>query len=337
MTGPASGFVPVLHAGTDTGPDEADTLAAAEAVAAALRRLGCETAVLAVGLDLSVLEALAERAPLAVFNLVEAMRGDDGLIGIVPAVLEHLGVPFTGGRAEAFAATLSKCRTKQSLRAAGLPTPDWSPDGTTCDATRRYIVKADIQHGSAGMDAGSVLPGSRAADEIAARRDRHGIRFFAERFVEGREFNVALMAAREGVRLLPIQEIVFHDCADGRPRIVDFAAKWDPGSENYHRTVRRYGIEQREPVLAGRLAEISLAAWSALSLSGYVRVDFRVDGKGRPYVLEVNVNPAITPDAGLAAAAAQAGLGYDGLVGTILAQAAGRAAVERLPRHLAHA
>ena len=115
------GFVPVIHAGTDDRPDEADTLVAATSVAAALGRLGYETEVMTVGLDLSVLESLAQRPVLAIFNLVEAMRGDDRLIGLVPAVLEHFGFAVTGGSADAFAATLSKCRTKQILRAAGLP------------------------------------------------------------------------------------------------------------------------------------------------------------------------------------------------------------------------
>ncbi|MDA1097848.1 MAG: D-alanine--D-alanine ligase [Proteobacteria bacterium] len=312
------GFVPVLHAATDRSPDEVDTLVAAEAVAAALVRLGYKTEICFVDFDLSRLEDLAARQPLLVFNLVEAMRGDDRLFGIVPAVLEHLGLAFTGGGSADISTTLSKCRTKQLLRAAGLPTAGWSVDGATCEPGSLYIVKADLYHGSVGMDAQSVVTGAKTGAEIADRRRRYGIDFFAEQFIDGREFNVALTAGAGRVKLLPIQEIVFEDFADGQAQIVDYAAKWDPDSTVYHATPRRFGIEAREPMLAKTLAGITLAAWQALSLGGYGRVDFRVDDQGHAFVLEVNINPAIAPDAGMVAAAAEAGMAYDDLIKTIV-------------------
>jgi D-alanine-D-alanine ligase len=325
-------YVPVVHAATTDRPDEADTLAAAEAVAGALSRLGFATDIVALDLDLTPLERTAALKPYAVFNLVEAMRGDDRLIAMVPMLLEHMNLAFTGAGSEAFVLSLAKSRTKQLLVAAGLPTPGWSMEGADCDPDVRYIVKADLQHGSLGMDAGSVVEGRRCAAEIASRSARHATRFFAERFVDGREFNVALIAAGGTVRLLPIQEIVFEGFADDAPRIVDYAAKWDPQATVYHTTPRRFGIERTDPQLAARLEKISRAAWQTFAMTGYARIDFRVDDAGAPFVLEVNMNPAITPDAGFAAAATETGIGYDALIGMIVDDAVCRNRVSKATR-----
>ena len=319
------GCVPVVHAATSERPDEADTIAAAEAVAEALSRLGYDTAIIALDLDVTPLVALAGTKPRAIFNLVEAMRGDDRLIAVVPAVLEHLGMAFTGGGADAFTATISKTRTKQLLQAAGLPVPVGSIDGSGCDAEARYIIKADSQHGSLGMDAGSVVMGADCTTEIAKRSRAYATRFFAEAYIPGREFNVAVLAAGNEPEVLPIQEIIFEDFADDQARIVDYDAKWNPEAAVYHTTPRRFGVERKEPALAGSLAAIAHDAWLALGLSGYARIDFRVDDSGAPFILEANVNPAITPDAGLVAAAAEAGLDYDALVGRIVDEAVNRA------------
>jgi D-alanine-D-alanine ligase-like ATP-grasp enzyme len=122
-------FVPIIHASHADRPDEADTLHAAEAIAAALQRLGYRSEVVALDLDLSALERLAARRPHAIFNLVEAMRGDAALAHLAPAVLEHFALTFTGAGSAACITTLSKLMTKQVLAAQGLPTADWWMEG----------------------------------------------------------------------------------------------------------------------------------------------------------------------------------------------------------------
>jgi D-alanine-D-alanine ligase len=311
-------FVPVIHAGSDDRPDEADTAFAAWSVASALNKLGYQSEVVQLGLDLTPLQSLKERQPLAVFNLVDAINGDDRLVGIVPTVLEHLELPFTGAGSEAFANTRSKCLSKEILRTAGVPSAGWSADGSGCDPSLQYIVKSDALHGSLGMDEKSVVGGAEAAAEIASRTARFGGQFFCEQFIEGREFNVAMMGHGDQARCLPIQEIDFTGFPEDRPRIVDYGAKWDGDDAAYHTTKRRFGLEQSEPALAERLQRISMQAWQALFLNGYARVDFRVDAAGNPYVLEVNVNPAIAPDAGFPAAALEEGVAYDQMVETLL-------------------
>jgi len=95
------------------------------------------------------------------------------------------------------------------------------------------------------------------------------------------------------------------------------APKWDEGSSGYRHTVRRFGVEKDEPALAEKLKSACEKIWSLFHLTGFVRVDFRVRD-GKPMILEINVNPCISPDAGFAAAAEAAGLSYDDLIEAIV-------------------
>jgi D-alanine-D-alanine ligase len=118
-------------------------------------------------------------------------------------------------------------------------------------------------------------------------------------------------------RILPVAEIVYGEMPAGSPRILTFASKWDPDSADYHASV---SVEARDlsPELRGEIERTALAAWRALGLRGYGRVDLRVDDAGRPYVIDVNPNPDLSRDAGLALAASRAGIEYAELVEGIL-------------------
>jgi D-alanine-D-alanine ligase len=312
------GFIPVVHAATEERPDEIDTIMAAEAVSLVLAEIGFLTDIVAVGLDAREIEDLKGRNPSLVFNLVDAVKGDGRLAPEVPAMLDAAGLPYTGANANAWRGTLSKLATKERLAANGLPTPPWSSDGQGFDPGAPVIVKPIWEHGSLGLDDGSVVKATEAAGVVAERETRFQTAHFAEAYVEGREFNLALLQRHRGLRVLPIAEILFEHWRKGRPRIVGYDAKWSPESAAYTGTPRRFGLERYEPDLAARLKELALACWRLFGLSGYARVDFRVDGDGRPWILEVNVNPCLTPDAGFAAAALAAGLSYPLLIGEIV-------------------
>jgi D-alanine-D-alanine ligase len=312
------GFIPVVHAATRQRPDEIDTLLSAEAVAHALGELGFATEIVAVDLDLNHFLALKRRDPLLVFNLVDAVRGDGRLAPVIPSMLDAVGLPFTGAHSDAWLETLSKVATKLKLAREGLPTPGFSVDGARLDPDAKVIVKAVWEHGSLGLDEGSVVKGADAARVIADRVARFGTEHFAESFVEGREFNLSLLEERGRASVLPIAEIVFEDWREGRPRIVGYDAKWTSDSEAYAGTPRRFGLEKTESALAANLEKLAKSCWDLFGLAGYARVDFRVDREGRPTILEVNVNPCLNPDAGFAAAAAQGGLSYRDLIGSII-------------------
>jgi D-alanine-D-alanine ligase len=309
----------ILHSDipADAPPDEQDTLRQAAAIEAALLRRGHEAVCAAFVPSESEMEALVVREnPDVVFNLVETVWGRCLYGPLAPAILVSLGVPFTGAETAAMAACGDKVLTKRMLEAAGLPTPAWSeaPHWRGIDQDR-WIVKSVTEDASLGLDDAAVVSGRKAvvarAQECAAR---HGGRWFAERYVHGREFNVAVIEREGEPHLLPIGEIVFERWDAGKPRIVGYAAKWQEATSEYRDTVRRFGWQKGEAALKETLEQITRDCWTLFGLTGYARVDFRVDPAGRPFVLEVNPNPCLEPDAGLPASSAQAGLAYDDLI-----------------------
>lgn len=311
----------VLHGASADRPDEADTIVQAGMVDDVLRRMGWASTILTVDLDLSKLTRQLTPPPEFVFNLVESLNGDGRLVHLAPAVLEHLGIPFTGAPSAAHFATTDKLLAKRLLRGAGLVTPDWiGPEGWVgeCRADGTAIVKAVSEDASLGIDSGSVVRAAEAPAEMARRAAEYGGAWFAESYIDGREFNVGILADKEGLRVLPIAEILFVDFPADRPRIVDYEAKWIEDSFAYSHTPRRFDLPASDAALLGELGRLALAAFNLFGLKGYGRVDFRVDRNGRPWILEVNANPCLAPDAGFAAAAAQAGLTMDDVIRRIV-------------------
>jgi len=305
----------------DGAPDARDALDQAAYVAAALEDLGVETETLPVGLDLAPLERRVAVAPdTAVFNLVESLGGRAVLIHLVPTLLEALGVPFTGCTAAAQHLSSNKLLAKQRLVDLGLPTPE------LCEVSAHggpWIVKSVWEHASVGLDDASVVADARAAAAlIEKKRAELGGEWFAERYVPGRELNVALLATPDGVRALPVAEIEFDAFPADKPRIVGYAAKWEPESFEYRATPRRFGVE---PALAARVTGLAIDCWHAFGLAGYARVDFRVGADGAPSILEINANPCLSPDAGFAAALAAADIPFATAVSWLLNDAARRA------------
>jgi D-alanine-D-alanine ligase len=276
-----------------------------------------------VALDLASIETLPPRRPLLVFNLVDAINCDGRFAPLVPARLDALGIAYTGCRTSALFQTLSKVGTKLRLAHAGLPTPEWSTDGTRLNRDARVIVKAVWEHGSLGLDETSVMRFADAPRVIAERTLRLKTEHFAEAFVEGREFHLALLERIAGVEVLPIAQIRFGGLGAHAPNIFSYDSKWTPDSPAYSATLRRFGLEKDEPGLAKTLKQFALASWTLFGFNGYARVDFRVDPTGAPFIIDVNPNPYLTPDTEDAAAAAEAGLSYQDLIGSIVESSLG--------------
>jgi D-alanine-D-alanine ligase len=306
----------VLHSdiAADAPPEELDTLIAAEAVAKALTARG-HAAEQAPFRQETLPSLLARTVPEIVFNLVEGVNGQGRLAPIAPDMLAATGARFTGATADAMALTNDKPLTKRKLRDAGLATPDWAVPPAWKDlADGRWIVKAALEDASLGLDDQCVVEGA----QVKARADQCAIRFggdwFAERYVEGREFNIAMLDGR----VLPMAEMCFEQWPEGKPRIVGYDAKWEEDSTGWNGTVRAFGVEQNEPRLAEGLRSACEHVWTLFGLTGFARVDFRVDHQGAPLILEINTNPCISPDAGFAAAAAEAGMSYEALIEAIV-------------------
>lgn len=316
----------------DARPDEADAVKQATQISRALSALGWTSSVMNTGLDLGrALASVRELRPDCVFNLVEALGGDGRMIHFVPTMLQVAGVPFTGADGDAFYLSTQKILAKQWMRQHGIPTLPWFGDGRDAPPSGGpWIVKSVWEHASFGMDDGAVVANAAAARvRIEDCSARLGGRWFAERYIEGAEFNISVLEQNGQPYILPVAEMTFVDYPSGKPKIVGYAAKWDPGAPEYHATVRRF------PALpAGErevLRELAEKCWSAFGLKGYARIDVRLDTDGRPWVLDINANPCLAGDAGFAAAANEVGMPYVTLVKRIV-QAAMRAALPAFPR-----
>ena len=310
----------VLHSDIDKDapPEEQDTIIAAQAVARALDSRGYTVVQAAFRKD-SLGALLEEEAPELVFNLVESVEGKGALATQAQRALRDLGMPFTGTSGEAMDATNDKPATKQKLRDAGLTTADWAegPPWAGLPAGQ-WIVKSALEDASIGLDDGCVVEAALVPARAQACAVKYGGRWFAERFIDGREFNIAVLGPAGRPRILPMAEMIFADWPAGKPRIVGYEAKWADESAASRQTVRRFGVERNEPELAAKIRHLCEKVWEIFGLYGFVRVDFRVDAKGTPFILEINANPGIAPDAGFAAAAAEAGMSYADLIEEIV-------------------
>ncbi|MDZ4183658.1 MAG: hypothetical protein U1D97_01610, partial [Desulfuromonadales bacterium] len=307
--------VVVLYSGLPEGArrDEEDGLVQAELVTETLTVLGHTVLRIPFGLDLADMTlTLRSQNPSLVFNLVESAGGSDRLIHLAPALLDHLKIPYTGAGTEATFLSTNKILAKRIMAANGLATPRWHQlRGKEPFEPGRYIIKSVWEHASLGLDGESVVDVSGPAELerlLTARNDRLGSDCFAEAFIEGREFNVSLLASREGPVVLPPAEMEFIDYPPGRSRIVDYRAKWEPSSWEYGATRRRFAFTREDNKLLDRLRELSISCWRIFGLRGYARVDYRVDHEGIPWILEINVNPCLGTDGGFLAAAAETGI-----------------------------
>lgn len=318
--------VAVLHnaIAEDAAPDERDVLVQVRSVVEALQALQHEAVTVPCDLDLDGLRTrLRKLRPAVAFNLVESLGGHGRLIHLVPALLDAMGLRYTGSPTTALFLTSHKVLAKERLRAAELPTPDWRPSDAPA-AAGTYIVKPVWEDASVGIDDAAVIAfdDAQEIDKVIARRaERLQTPCFAERFVDGREFNLSILGGRTRPQCLPPAEIVFEDFPPDKPRIVGYEAKWSEDSFEYRHTVRRTAFGPEDATLLASLASVAERCWAAFGLRGYARVDFRVDAEGRPWVLEVNANPCLSPDAGFAAAAGVAGLTMEAVVERVLRDA----------------
>ena len=315
-----------------SAPDEKDVLQQVEAVAAALVSSGNEVIRLGCTLDLEDMkQKLTQLEPQLVFNLVESLGGYGSLIHLFPFLLEALGLPFSGSGADAIRLTSNKTAAKRHMHEAGLPTPAWiglhpaeklRKEKKGAGRSRTWIIKSLWEHASVGLGKNSLVQTDSAATltaEMVQRAPSLGGACFAEEFVDGREFNLSILAGDEGPRVLPPAEICFEGFDPAQPRIVDYRAKWEEDSFEYRNTPRSFEFSDRDSSLILELQDLALRCWEVFGLRGYARVDFRVDGDKRPWILEVNANPCLSSDAGFAAALSRAGIGFEEAVGSIIA------------------
>jgi D-alanine-D-alanine ligase len=301
---------------------EEDTLRTVAAARSALRAMRAHVVDLGLGADpRPVLERVVRRPPDVVLNLCDAPLGDSALEPSLPAFLDVLGVPYTGAPPLALGLCRDKPAVKGLLVAARVPTPPFAvlAPGKRAAPWRRFpaIVKPASEDASCGIDSASVVSSPAALRRrIAFVHRRYRQAALVERFVAGRELNVSLVGG-ERPEVLPFGEIDFSDMPSGLPRIVGFEAKWREDRPEYRGT-RPIAARPLPRGVRPAMRDAALAAWRLTGCRDYARVDFRLDARGRPFVLEVNANPDLGPDAGLARAWRRAGGEWPGLLATLL-------------------
>lgn len=262
---------------------------------------------------LGIHETIGGDKPDVVLNLCESLAGDARGEMLVPAMLELLQVPYTGSSALSLALALHKNKAKEILRARGVPSPDFCIVGHVEDLTRvdlpfPLIVKPSREDASMGIDFDSVVNTRQGLGRAVAKvlRTFHQPAL-VERFIEGREVYVPLLGNHPR-RALPLSEIQFGNAFAGKPNVVSYKAKWDLESAEYLGSPST--LVSLPPAIAARCVEVAVAAFEALECRDYGRVDLRVDASGQPFVIDINPNCDLHPQAGFAKAAEAAGLSY---------------------------
>jgi D-alanine-D-alanine ligase len=304
-----------------TREEQAEALELVDIFSDTLAELGYNPHRVVFSLDInSSIEKLKSIKPDFVFNHVESIAGKDELLYFSPAILDMLNIPYTGAGLEAMFITTNKPLTKKRLREIKVNTADWyNLDETDrLDRNKKYILKPLWNEGSLGLDEDCVFTGSDRSfiEKIKNIKNRNS--HFIEEFIEGREFNISVLGGKVEAEVLPPAEIIFRGYPEGKPRMVGYNAKWNKDSYEYNNTPRNFTFVERDKHLLDNLRKICADCWREFGLKGYARVDFRVDKNNVPYVLEINANPCISPDAGFVAASEMAGLTYRAMIKRII-------------------
>jgi len=284
--------IPPEAPGPNRVVDEFDLSGAAQNIASVLP----EAAVYGVRGEVREILTLLEQHPSAVvFNACEAPLGRPDLEAHVAALLEWLGVRFTGCRSE----TLALCRRKDLvsavLLAAGVPVPapvDPAHPVFPC------IVKPAGEDGSACIDQQSICEDKEALQRAVSRLGQAAV---VQEFVPGREFAVSLWGNHQP-EFVSIGETRFLKGL----RLITYAAKWHVESADFANSPLHYN-SNIAPDLRAAVTAAARGAWRTVGARHALRVDVRLDAAGNPRVLDVNPNPEISPGVGICRAVQEAG------------------------------
>lgn len=313
--------VVVLH---DTERD-----AVVDDVKGALEQLGHQAVSMAFGEDVvAVAGALRDATPDLVFNLTESFAGKSALDSGIASLLNLLGLRYTGSSHSGLLLAGDKVLAKRMLSFHGIRTPEFATlhRGALESAGALefpLIVKPPQEDASIGITSSSVV---RNLNDLLARMDEihreYAGPILVERFVDGREFHVGVLG-NDRAEALPPVELDMSSFPPGAPRLASWSAKWEEEHREFQGTEMRFP-EDLEPELERRLREAAVAAFHALRLRDYARVDLRLDAGGEPHVIEVNPNCYLRRGEIFADAGERAGLPYEELIGRIVELASGR-------------
>ncbi|MBC7363392.1 MAG: ATP-grasp domain-containing protein [Candidatus Aminicenantes bacterium] len=285
----------------------------AEVVCETLNKAGVEATLIPLQRSMfNFLRRVKELDVDVIVNLCEGFFGKPQWESNVAAVMEILHIPFTGNGSRPLALCQDKHQAKAILSSYNLPVaPSQLITSAEDMVDLRFpvIVKPNSEDASLGVHPESVVYDTAAlAEQVKRIIETYNQPAIVEEFIDGREFNVAILDDGEP-KALPVSEIDFSSMPEGYPKICSYEAKWYPDHILYQTTPpicpARIDDELRE-----RLQTLALNAFKVMGCRDYARVDLRMNESGEIFILEVNPNPDISLDAGYARALKAAGIDY---------------------------
>jgi D-alanine-D-alanine ligase len=289
-----------------------------------LREIGHEVRVLGIHDDLTGIRAtIGEFSPQIVFNLLEAFAGVTTFDQNVVSYLELLRLPYTGCNPRGLILARDKALSKKLLAYHRIRVPDFTVvrPGRKPVLTKKLrfplIVKSLFFEASAGISQASVVENvEQLGRRVAFIHEKLGTAAIVEQFVDGRELYVGVIG-NQRLDAMPVWEMSFAQMPENRWKIATERVKW---STQYQ---KKHGIMTDRARLdaAGmdRIQRIAKRTYRALDLSGYARIDVRMDDDGRVYVLEANPNPNLAYGEDFAESAEVSGVPYERLLERIMA------------------
>jgi len=327
----------LLHSGQENSErlDTQNELFLAREIEQQLKALHLDHIVIAVQADLSLLaEQLVNYQPDCVINLVEAFAGNTADLYLIPLLLEKLKLPFTGGSSRNFIMTTNKVTSKHWMRLHDIATPEWYTYQEVMSAKhteleKLYIVKLIAEDSSLAIGQDSVVSDKAALTAlIDGRLKPWRSQWFLERYIPGREFAISLLWVNDKLITLPIYEHIFSK--DSLYPIIDWSCKWEPESLQCRNHSRRFVFSDKDESLLAKLQHMAITCCNAFELRDYARVDCRVDSEGNIWVLEINVNPDISSDAGFMIAANYAGFEQKSIVEQLIQRSMNQSPLKRV-------
>jgi D-alanine-D-alanine ligase len=275
---------------------------------------------------------LALLRPDFVFNIAEGLYGASREAH-VPAICEFLGIPSHASDSLTCGLALHKGRTKEILSYRGVPTAPFVVAHSPADARRVSLpfplfVKPAYEGSGKGVTTRSFCKNrSQLVRQVSHLIATYSEPVMIETYLPGEEFTVAILGNGDEARCLPIIGMRFDTLPKGAPPIYGYEAKWI--WDTPEAPLKMFECPARvDDALGDAIARVSLDAFHALGCRDWSRVDVRLDGQGRPHVLEINPLPGILPrpeqNSCFPKAARAAGISYDQVVTAVLDAALAR-------------
>ena len=289
-----------------------------------LRQMGHEIENLGVGSDLGAIRRSIDAfQPQIVFNLLEDFDDVPIYDQNVVSYLELQRVPYTGCNARGLLLARDKSISKKLLAYHRIPVPEFAVFHRGRPVRRPprlgfpLIVKSLVHEASTGIAQASVVEDEeRLRERVSFVHERIGTDAIVERYIDGRELYVGVMG-NERLEVFPVWEIFLSRLPEGSWAIATESVKWNPRYQRKH-SIKTGEAKGLSPAVTERVQKLAKRIYKNLYLSGYARIDFRMDEKEKVYVLEANPNPQLAHGEDFADSAEAGGLPYDRLIQRIL-------------------